>query len=103
MIAGRRVARAVDRRTLLRSLAVAAALSFPAAACGRGSKEDLIERARDIEKRPELEAKLGRPDDIQKVGPVEVWTYKASNGDVAFLIVGDSVTLQASGSRPAGK
>jgi hypothetical protein len=30
-------------------------------------------------------------------GPVERWTYKASNGDVVFVIVGDTVTLQAAG------
>jgi hypothetical protein len=29
---------------------------------------------------------------------VEHWTYKASNGTVVFLIVGDKVTLQATGS-----
>jgi hypothetical protein len=28
---------------------------------------------------------------------VETWTYRASNGDVVFLIVGDTVTLQAAG------
>ena len=26
---------------------------------------------------------------------MEQWTYKASNGTVVFLIVGDTVTLQA--------
>jgi hypothetical protein len=28
---------------------------------------------------------------------VEQWTYKASNGSVVFLIVGDKITLQAAG------
>jgi hypothetical protein len=41
---------------------------------------------------------LGRPDDITKLGPVETWRYKASNGEVVFVIVGDTVTLQAAGS-----
>jgi hypothetical protein len=36
-----------------------------------------------------------QPSDISKLGPVEQWTYKASNGDVVFLIVGDKVTMQA--------
>ena len=31
------------------------------------------------------------------VGPVERWTYKASNGEVGFVIGGDTVTLQAAG------
>jgi len=30
------------------------------------------------------------------VGPVERWTY-TSNGEVVFVIVGDTVTLQAAG------
>ncbi len=62
--------------------------------CGRG-KEDLVDRARDVKTRAELERALGRPDDIQKLGPLETWTYKARNGQVVFMIVGDQVTLQA--------
>ena len=45
----------------------------------------------------ELEQALGKPSDISKLGPVEQWTYKASNGTVVFLIVADKVTLQATG------
>jgi hypothetical protein len=69
--------------------------------CGR-SKEDLIEKSRGVSTRAELEQALGKPSDISKLGPVEQWTYKASNGTVVFLIVGDKVTLQAAGS-PADK
>ena len=64
--------------------------------CSR-SKEDLIEKARDANTRAELERALGKPSDITKLGPVEQWTYKAANGSVVFLIVGDKVTLQAAG------
>jgi hypothetical protein len=64
--------------------------------CGR-SKEDLIEKSRGVSTRPELERALGRPGDISKLGPVEQWTYTASNGTVVFLIVADRVTLQATG------
>jgi hypothetical protein len=28
---------------------------------------------------------------------LERWTYKAKNGDVVFIIIGDTVTLQAAG------
>jgi hypothetical protein len=66
------------------------------AGCSR-SKEDVLARARDVKTRAELERILGRPDDIQKLGPVETWTYKASNGQVVFMIIGDNVTLQAAG------
>jgi hypothetical protein len=69
--------------------------------CGR-SKEDLVQRARGVETRAELEGALGKPSDISKLGPVEQWTYKASNGTVVFLIVGDRVTLQAT-ARPDDK
>jgi hypothetical protein len=68
------------------------------AACGRGTKEEIVTKARDISTRAELERVLGRPDDLSKLGPVETWRYKASNGEVVFLIVGDTVTLQAAGS-----
>lgn len=67
-------------------------------ACGRATKEEIVAKARDISVRAELERVLGRPDDIAKLGPVETWRYRASNGEVVFLIVGDNVTLQAAGS-----
>ena len=66
------------------------------AGCSR-SKEDLIQKSRGAGTRAELEQALGKPSDISKLGPVEHWTYRASNGTVVFLIVGDKVTLQATG------
>ena len=65
--------------------------------CSR-SKEDLVQKSRGVGTRAELERALGRPSDISKLGPVEQWTYTASNGSVVFLIVGDKVTIQATGS-----
>jgi hypothetical protein len=66
---------------------------------GRGrSKENLVQLSRGVSTRAELERALGKPSDISKLGPMEQWTYKASNGTVVFLIVGDKVTLQATGS-----
>jgi hypothetical protein len=79
--------------TMLVSLLAAILLT----GCGR-TKEDIVEKARSASTRAELERALGRPSDIAKLGPVEQWTYKASNGSVVFLIVGDTVTLQAAGS-----
>ena len=67
------------------------------AACGSATKEDLIQKARDVSTRAELEKALGKPADIAKVGPLERWTYKARNGQVVFIIIGDTVTLQAAG------
>jgi hypothetical protein len=65
--------------------------------CSR-SKEDLVQKARGVSTRAELEQALGKPSQISKLGPVEHWTYKASNGSVVFLILGDKVTLQATDS-----
>jgi hypothetical protein len=66
-----------------------------AGACGSPTKEDIIGKARNVSTRAELEKALGKPTDIGKLGPVETWTYKASNGEVVFLLIGDKVTLQA--------
>jgi hypothetical protein len=84
------------RRALVALLA-ALALAGSLAGCSR-SKEDLVRKAEGAKTRAELESRLGRPDDIAKLGPMERWTYRASNGEVVFVIVGDSVTLQATGA-----
>ena len=68
------------------------------AACGGRTKEDIVAKAREVSTRAQLEQALGRPDDIAKLGPMERWTYKASNGEVVFVVIGDTVTLQATGS-----
>ena len=41
----------------------------------------------------DLEKALGPPTNVDKVGPVEKWTYKASDGQVTYIIVADQVTL----------
>ena len=82
---------------------VCASVTLALVACGRGTKEDIVAKAREVATRAELERVLGRPDDITKLGPVETWRYRASNGEVIFLIVGDDVTLQAAGSPDKNK
>jgi hypothetical protein len=77
-------------------VAVAAGLTL-LSGCGSRTKEAMVEKARNVSTRADLEKALGRPDELTKLGPVETWTYRASNGQVVFLIVGDSVTLQAAG------
>ncbi len=72
------------------------------AACGPPTKEELVDKARGVETRAQLEKALGKPDDISKLGPLETWTYRAKNGQVAFVIIGDKVTLQAAGSGGSG-
>jgi hypothetical protein len=70
------------------------------AGCGPSTKEDMIAKARGVTTRAELEKALGKPSDISKLGPMETWTYKASNGQVVFVVIGDAVTLEAAGPTP---
>lgn len=78
-------------------LVLAVVVIAAAAACGR-TKEDIIERAHKVTTRTELQKVVGRPDDIAKLGPAEIWTYRAKNGEVIFVVIGEQVTLQAAGS-----
>jgi hypothetical protein len=80
----------------MRRLLALALVVLALAGCSR-TKEDVLRKAEGVKTRAELESKVGRPDDISKLGPIEQWTYKASNGQVVFVIVGDTVTLQAAG------
>jgi hypothetical protein len=73
------------------------ALALLVTACGPASTEDLVAKAREAKTRAELERALGKPDDVSKLGPLEKWTYKARNGQVVFVLVGDVVTLEAAG------
>ena len=65
------------------------------AACGKPTKEELLRKSENVKTKAELQAVLGLADDITKVGPLETWRYKGSNGDVVFIITGDTVQLQA--------
>lgn len=86
-------------RTAFRALVLGGAL-LAAAACGEPSKQDILSKAENVSTKAELEQALGSPDDVAKMGPVERWTYKASDGEVVFVITGDSVSLSATGGGP---
>ena len=64
------------------------------AACFAPSKADLIKKAGGVTSRTELEAALGEPSDVSKIGPIEKWTYKASDGAVIFVLAGDTITFE---------
>jgi hypothetical protein len=81
----------------MRRLAALAMIALLVTACGPSSKEDMVAKAREVKTRAELERALGKPDDVSKLGPLEKWTYKARNGQVVFVLVGDVVTLEAAG------
>lgn len=77
-----------------RRIAPAAALLL-ALACARETKHDLLQKAELVTTKAELEQILGPPDERHKLGPIETWTYEASDGKVNFLIAGNTVQLQA--------
>jgi hypothetical protein len=77
-------------------LLLAAGLMLAVAACGKPTKESMLQKAGNAKKSAEVVALLGQPDDIGKLGPLEVWTYKASNGKVIFTMLADNVTLVVS-------
>ena len=68
------------------------------AACGDPSKGEIIKKAENATTKAELEKALGAPTEVDKVGPLEKWTYKASDGVVVFAIIGDTVTMKATSS-----
>ena len=77
----------------LGSLLLVAAMAF--VGCGPPTKHEIVKKARGVETKQELEAALGAPDDIEKLGPIERWTYSASDGAVEYVITGDSVALES--------
>jgi hypothetical protein len=76
-------------------LVLAAGLMLAVAACGKPTKEAMLQKVGEPKRKSEVVALLGQPDEIGKLGPVEIWTYKASNGSVVFTILADNVTLIA--------
>jgi hypothetical protein len=84
--------RAVSRRVVLLPLA---GLVVALAACGRSTKHDLIQKSEGVTTRAELERLLGKPDRFESagVGPLrmETWVYRASDGEVLFVVAGDTV------------
>ena len=74
------------------------ALPLALAACGPPSTEETIKKSENIGTKAELEKALGRPSEIQKLGPIEQWTYRTSDGSVTFVLAGDTVTLASGGT-----
>ena len=79
------------------SFVTCAALAFVLVACGPPSKSDIVSKAKDAKTRADLEKVLGKADDVSKLGPIEKWIYKAKDGRVVFILVGDTVTIEKTG------
>ena len=79
-------------------LSIVALAAVALLACSE-SKHDILSQAESAETKQQLEAALGAPDDVSKLGPVETWTYEASDGSVQFLITGNTVALGTTGGK----
>lgn len=84
-------------KKLLLGLALVGAL-VALTACD-ASKDDILQKAAKAETAEQLRKALGDPDDLSKVGPIETWTYKASDGTVTFTLAAGSVTLSTTGDK----
>ena len=84
-------------KRMILSLAVIGLLCL--SGCGHASKQELSKKAANIKTKTELENVMGKPDDFNKMGPIETWKYKASDGEVVFVVVGEKVTFQAAGTK----
>lgn len=69
------------------------------AACFAPSKADLLKKAKGASSRSDLESALGEPSEVSKLGPIEKWTYKASDGAVVFVLAGDTITIEVTEDR----
>ena len=74
-------------------LALSVAMLMTLSGCGNGSKQDIMTKASGASSKEDLQSKLGKPDKFESFGLGERWTYKASDGDVNFNIVGGKVVL----------
>lgn len=82
----------------LARFALALALPLMLIACGPPSTDEALRKAENAKSKVDLEKALGRPTEIQKLGPIEQWTYKTSDGSVTFVIAGNTVTLASGGT-----
>ncbi|MGD0092381.1 MAG: hypothetical protein ABSE73_20890 [Planctomycetota bacterium] len=69
--------------------------------CGAtSSKQDLLTKAQNCKTKEELQKALGKPDtfdsaEVPFLGPQEMWTYKASDGEVTFIISNGKVITRS--------
>jgi len=83
-------------------VALVAGLALGLVACGR-TKHDIVQKTEHVKTRAELERALGKPDRFESggVGPLrmETWVYRASDGEVLFVIAGDTVVSRTTGAQ----
>jgi hypothetical protein len=83
------------------ALAGIVGLALLPAACDRMvTKADILKKAEGARTKADLEKQVGKPSEVDKVGPMEQWTYKTSDGSVVFMILNDRIVFDATGSKP---
>jgi hypothetical protein len=85
-----------------RRIAVLGAVTMLAAFAGcdtSPTKAEILKKAAGLKTKEELEKVLGAPAKLDKLGPLERWTYNASDGVVVFTIVAGRVALDETGDR----
>jgi hypothetical protein len=82
-------------KTFFSVLVLSLALALNGCGAGGMSKQDMVNKTSKVKTKQELESALGKPTNFNKLGPLETWTYQAKDGEVNFLITGDTVQLQA--------
>lgn len=85
-----------------RRIVVLGGLSLLAAAGGCDSsptKAEILKKAVGLKTKDQLEKVLGVPAKLDKLGPLERWTYNARDGVVVFTIVAGRVALEETGDR----
>ena len=63
------------------------------------TKAEILKKASGLKTKEELEKALGVPAKLDKLGPIERWTYNAKDGVVVFTIVAGRVALDETGDR----
>ena len=87
----------------MRTIFAVLALTVLLTACFHKTKDDLIHKAEGVETKQQLRKVLGDPDGVDKLGPIEKWTYKASDGTVIFPIIADKVGPSVTGPKETGQ
>ncbi len=83
-----------------RGLAAALAAAAVVAGCDRPpTKADILKKGEGAKTKAELEKALGAPGEVDKLGPIERWSYKASDGSVTYIIVSDWIQTSVTDDR----
>lgn len=85
------------RRTVV--LGGLAPLAILAGCDSSPTKAEILKKASGLKTKEELEKVLGPPNNLDKLGPIERWTYNAKDGVVVFTIVAGRVALDETGDR----